>query len=63
MSEIDLTEVKSEAKRFLGRIAAFEAHVKTQERIHADHYACPERAAIRRASLDLTRALARLRQR
>lgn len=62
MNDMDLRDAKAEAKRFQDRIAEFEVHVKMQAGGHGDHYACPHRAAIRRASMDLTRALAQLRR-
>jgi hypothetical protein len=64
MSDIDLEmgRVKLEVQRFLDRIHEFEEHVQAKVS-HSGHYACPERAAVKRASLDLTRALSRLRNR
>jgi hypothetical protein len=63
MNDLEITSVKLEAQRFLSRITEFEAHVKIEDKQHDEHYACPYRAAIRRASLDLSRALSRLRNR
>lgn len=65
MADIDLemAGAKVEAQRFLSRIVEFEAHVTLEDKQHDGHYACPQRAAVRRASLNLTRALARLRSR
>ena len=49
--------VETEAKRLLDRIKALRAAEK------ANDYACPrESGAVRRASMDLTRALADLRK-
>lgn len=60
MNDDHLLEAKSEAKRFLAKIAALEAEAKAGH--HGGHYACPERAAVLRSSMDLTRSLAKLRR-
>jgi len=55
----DLDEAKAEAKRFLKRVRELEER-------EAPYYhafgAWPERAAVKRASMDLTRALAKIRR-
>jgi len=38
----------------------YSEHKRTKD--HSQHYACPERAAVKRASLDTTKALAKLRK-
>jgi len=57
--EIDnLTEAINEAYRFIARANALKARLK-----EGDGYQLKERAAARRSSMDLTRALADFRQR
>jgi hypothetical protein len=64
MDETALVRARGEIARFMERVQAYDRHTKANDgRDHRDHYACPERAAILRASLDLTRALAKLRGR
>lgn len=53
----DVIVAKQEAERFLRMLAAYEACAT-----HSTFDACPDRAAAKRASMDLTRALAKLRQ-
>lgn len=77
MTDKTLAEAVAEAKRFLARAEALQACRKPQtaaERAERErdifagtraphpHYGCIESAAVRRASMDLTRALARLRK-
>ena len=57
-SSID--EVKREVKRFSERLLAVEPHVRIREDDRMEGR--PETAALRRSSMDLTRALARLRR-
>lgn len=57
MSDKAVTAAKAEAKRFLKALDEMCACTK-----HGPYDACPSRAAAKRASLDLTRALARMRQ-
>ncbi|HVQ45141.1 MAG TPA: hypothetical protein VMT30_09380 [Candidatus Saccharimonadia bacterium] len=53
-----IAEARAEAERFLRRLNEMDACTK-----HRSSYdACPSRAAVKRASLDLTRALANLRR-
>lgn len=59
----EMETAKVEAQRFLSRIHKFEVHLQVEAQQHDGHYACSQRAAVRRASLDLTRALSRLRDR
>lgn len=63
MNDLDMSEAKAEAQRFLDRIADYNVHIHMEAAKHLQHDACSERAAIRRASLDLSRALSRLRNR
>lgn len=64
MDQSDMWHARGEAERFVSRVRAFDIHLKDKDgKAHRDHYACPDRAAVLRASLDLTRALARLRAR
>jgi len=60
MSKTLLSETIDEAVRFINRAQA--AKDRMQDEVMAC-YGCKETAAARRASLDLTRALARLRSR
>lgn len=53
-------QARAEALRFLVRIAALEVCEKDGH--NGGHYACPERASVLRASMDLTRALSKLRK-
>lgn len=55
MNRENIRKAVNEAYRFL---EAYEEFIKKP-----DHYTMPERAALRRASLDLTRALAKMRER
>lgn len=56
----DVIEAEEEAQRFLKRVAAYKAKF-TNEKV--DHWPSPERAAMKRASLDLRQALVKLRRR
>ena len=53
-----LADVKRETKRMLERIADLEADIKARP----GFYARPARSAVRRQSMELTRALAELRR-
>lgn len=55
-----LENAKIEATRFLERLGAYQARAKNDSMAS---YGCPESAALKRASMDLTRALADLRRR
>lgn len=59
MNEVTMNRAKAEAKRFLDRVAEMEIQLKDR---NLPWYGCPESGALRRASLDLTRALANLRR-
>lgn len=61
MNDVTLKAAKIEAKRFLDRVAEMELRLK--ERGGTEFFGCAESGAVRRASMDLTRALARLRLR
>lgn len=54
----------AEAERFLERARTLRAALKANEGVEyrARRYSFPERSATRRASMDLTRALAALRR-
>lgn len=58
METLKLRAVKREAKELLARIADLEAEIKTRP----GFYSRPARSAVRRQSMELTRALARLRK-
>lgn len=58
MRDLALAEVKRECKRMLERLADLEADVKTRP----GHWNRPASSAVRRQSMDLTRALAKLRR-
>lgn len=73
MNRNDLKIVKSETERFLAKIKALEALEKATLKAqrgssNKDEYdfllqfGCPETSAVKRSSLDLTRALAKLRR-
>ena len=51
----------AEAKRFIARAEALKARRKKDEWLH-DFQGCKESGAVRRASLDLTAALADMRK-
>jgi len=59
MTLTTLVEVEAEMKRLRQRIAALKLAVGPN---HAYIPACSESAAVRRASMDLTRVLAKLRK-
>jgi len=55
----DVKEAEAEARRFLKRVAAY----KTEGHGETNYWPSPDRAALTRASLDLTKALAKMRSR
>ncbi len=60
MKKDDLAAAVAEARRFIERAQALQSvYAKTGR---DDNYPLPERSAARRSSLDLTRALAKLRR-
>jgi len=59
MDTISLARVKKQAKEFLDRVAEMEIKLKDDKEAF---YGCPESSALRRSSMDLTRALAQLRR-
>ncbi len=63
MDKKDIYVAEVEARRFLDRVADFKGRLKTDDEFvkywHITGYA--ETGALKRASLDLTRALSRLR--
>ena len=54
-----LDEVEREAKRFLERVYQARERIKTDS---FARYGCKETAAVKRASMDLSRALTELRK-
>ncbi len=61
MNKETLTEVEREVKRFVERLET----VKKSEDYKAEHsyfFGSPETAALKRSSMDLSRALSRLRK-
>jgi hypothetical protein len=59
MEDGRIKTAKAEAKRFLKRLDEYEQEVKAR----GGNYDCPkESGALRRASMDLTRALAEMRK-
>lgn len=56
----DVIEAEQEAHRFLKRVAAYKAKFTNME---VDRWQSPERAAMKRACLDLRQALVKLRRR
>lgn len=61
MTQDSLQEVKAECQRLLSRIEALES-VRTENTPWISCYYNAHTGAIRRSSMDLTRALARLRK-
>ena len=58
-----IQEAEAEAERFLSRIADLMDKAKEVGDLSAIEFGSPESGALRRASMDLTRALARMRAR
>lgn len=58
MKADDIRAAVAEAKRFLDRTKGALEHVESEHRI----WPSPDVAAMKRASLDLTKALAKMRQ-
>lgn len=52
----------AEAQRFLERTKALKDEIKANETRQYQRHSLPERAAAKRASMDLTRALAQFRK-
>jgi hypothetical protein len=61
MRKENITAAKAEAKRFLARLAVLEGAQGKEGKWHSWE-APKERGALRRASMDLTRALAEMRK-
>jgi len=61
MRKENITTAKAEAKRFLARLADLERAQGKEGKWHSWE-APKERGALRRASMDLTRALAEMRK-
>ena len=61
---IKYIEARAEAQRFLKKLDDLEHLIKHDERQakYWDIIGCPESAAVKRSSMDLTRALAKLRK-
>lgn len=64
MNDSEVPDVVTETQRFAKALEAYQQHLAVSD-LHASgwKHACPPRAALRRASLDLSRALSRLRDR
>ena len=62
MNTTAIKNAKAEAKRFLDRVKEYEAKTSTITNHDASMYAPVQSGALRRASLDLTRALAAMRR-
>lgn len=63
MNKQTITEVEAELRRFLSRLEALKStEAYKAEQGKYDVGGCPESAALRRSSLDLTKALAKLRK-
>lgn len=58
MKHENVIETKAEAKRFLQRLAEWE----TWGKANPNYYSSKEAGALKRSSLDLTRALAKMRR-
>lgn len=62
MHASDLDAAIAEAQRFIERAKALKAAWKVNETRQFKDYRFPERSAVVRSSMDLTRALAQLRR-
>lgn len=63
MNQSKIDKVKAEARRFLAAIEAVERHARTHNVGRECYFTSPKHTgAARRASMDLTRALADLRR-
>ena len=64
MTEDDIDDAVVEAKRFLDKVYLFRARIKNDAHFHEFYKIVggKETGAIRRASMDLTRALAKMRR-
>ena len=62
MKTMAIKTAKAEAKRFLDRVREYEVRTSTITSHDASMYAPAQSGALRRASLDLTRALAAMRR-
>ncbi len=66
MTKKTLANAKREAKHFLGRVSALEDRLKKDSDLSAMYtdnlYGCVQSGAVKRASMDLTRALAEMRK-
>lgn len=64
MNKSTITEVEAELRRFLSKLEALKAtdKFKAESSKYTGVGGCPESAALRRSSLDLTKALAKLRK-
>ena len=61
MNFADVIEAKVEAERFLDRLDKYRRAWEAKDNM-GDIYKMPERAAMIRSSLDLTKALAKMRR-
>lgn len=63
MSPETIAKAKAEAKRFLDQVRVLETYKDYKGQHHFEFYSMPRQTgAVRRASMDLTRALADLRR-
>jgi hypothetical protein len=62
MNDATLNEVLEEMNRLENRIADLQEKRKADNLAGLHGFGCPESGAVRRASMDLTRALAKLRR-
>lgn len=62
MNELTVKAAKLHAQRFLSRVKDLESKMETEAEPGVLFYGSKETAALRRSSLDLTRALANLRR-
>jgi hypothetical protein len=64
MNKETITETENEVKRFLKRLEALKAtdEYKAESTKYSSISGCTESGALKRASMDLTRSLAKLRK-
>ena len=62
MDDKNILEAEKEAKRFLKRVKEYkESDSYEPDKRGYSYFYCSERAALRRASMDLTKSLAKMR--
>jgi hypothetical protein len=64
MNTVTMRRARAEAQRFLATVAEMELRLSKDAGCNpaSEWFGCPESSALRRASMDLTRALAALRR-